>query len=209
MRRRKAKSRRAWRIVLICLCALGLLLAVAVLIINATVVAAARDRVLEPNVAAGLSDVDYIVVLGAGVKADGTPSDMLHDRVITGVGIVEAGSDAPLLMSGDNQHEDYNEVAAMVDLATSLSVPSEDIETDRWGLSTYGSLARAKEQYGARRIVIVTQQYHLYRALYIAEQLGLDAYGVSADVRIYRGQLYREIREVAARCKDFLVVLFD
>ena len=202
MRRRKAKPRRAWCIVLICLCALGLLLAVTVLIINATVVASARGRILDTDAAVELSDVDYIVVLGAGVKPDGTPSDMLHDRVITGVGIVEAGSDAPLLMSGDNQHEDYNEVAAMVNLAVSLDVPSEDIATDRLGLSTYESLVRAKEQYGARRIVIVTQQYHLYRALYIADTLGLDAYGVSADVRAYRGQLYREIREVAARCKD-------
>ncbi|MBQ2806239.1 MAG: YdcF family protein [Clostridia bacterium] len=204
-----SKRKRALLAVLITLLALGLVLVVTVAIINAVVVSTTADRVLDEQSAAALTDVDYILVLGAGVRADGTPSDMLHDRVVTAVSLWEAGADGMLLMSADNQNEDYNEVAAMVDLAVSLDVSDEVIETDRLGLSTYESLARAKELYGADRIIIVTQEYHLYRALYIAQELGIQAYGVSADVRSYRGQVFREMREIAARCKDFLVVLFD
>ena len=195
---------RPWCILLIATSILVVLLAAVLLSINHIVVSSTRDRVLSEEQAAALTDVDYVVVLGAGVKADGTPSDMLHDRVLTATRLIAAGGDGVLLMSGDNQHESYNEVAAMVSLAVSLDVSEERIETDRLGLSTYESLSRAKELYGAKRIVIVTQQYHLYRALYIADQLGMEAYGVSADVRTYRGQTYRDVREIAARCKDFL-----
>ena len=195
---------RPWCILLIATSILVVLLAAVLLSINHIVVSSTRDRVLREERAAALTDVDYVVVLGAGVKADGTPSDMLHDRVLTATRLIAAGGDGVLLMSGDNQHESYNEVAAMVSLAVSLDVSEERIETDRLGLSTYESLSRAKELYGAKRIVIVTQQYHLYRALYIADQLGMEAYGVSADVRTYRGQTYRDVREIAARCKDFL-----
>ena len=188
---------------LACLCALT------VGIINATVLAAGEGRILSLEEAAVMEDVDAILVLGAGVKADGTPSDMLHDRVLTGAELVRAGSDAPLLMSGDNHHPDYDEVSAMVTLAVELGVAEDAIVTDRLGLSTYDSIKRTAELHGARRIVIVTQEYHLYRALYIAERMGIEAYGVSADVRTYRGQLMRDAREIAARCKDAILVLFD
>lgn len=191
------------------LCSLGLLAVLAVCVINGIVVGSTEERILSLDEAASLEDVDYILVLGAGVKADGTPSDMLHDRVLTACDVVALGSDATLLMSGDNQHPDYDEVSAMVTLAMTLGANETAIETDRLGLSTYESIRRACELYGAERMVIVTQEYHLYRALYIAEQMGIDAYGVSADVRSYRGQLLRDVREVAARCKDFLVFLFD
>lgn len=202
-------SRRATRWTLGVLCLVGLFCILSVALLNGRVMRASSGRIVSVEQAASLEDVDYIVVLGAGIRADGSPSDMLHDRVVTAVGIVEAGSDVPLLMSADNQHEDYNEVAAMVTLAASLDVSDEALRTDRLGLSTYESIVRAKEIYGAERIVIVTQSYHLHRALYIAEQIGLEAYGVSADIRTYRGQAYRELREIAARCKDALVLQFD
>lgn len=200
----RRELRRPWCILLIVASTLGMLLLAALLSVNHAVVSSTQHRVLSEEQAAALTDVDYVVVLGAGVKADGTPSDMLHDRVLTATRLIAAGGDGVLLMSGDNQHESYNEVAAMVSLAVSLDVSEERIETDRLGLSTYESLSRAKELYGAKKIVIVTQRYHLYRALYIADQLGMEAYGVSADVRSYRGQTYRDVREIAARCKDFL-----
>ena len=205
----KTKRRRILLWTVIVLCSLGLLAVLAVGVINGIVVGSTEERIVSLDEAASLEDVDYILVLGAGVKADGTPSDMLHDRVLTACEVMTLSSDAMLLMSGDNQRPDYDEVSAMVTLAVELGADEANIETDRLGLSTYESIRRACELYGVERMVIVTQEYHLYRALYIAEQMGIDAYGVSADVRSYRGQLLRDVREVAARCKDFLVFLFD
>ena len=109
-------------------------------------------------------------------------------------------------MSGDNQRPEYDEVSAMIALAVTLGVEESAVEADRLGLSTYESLERARERFDAERILIVTQKYHLYRALYVAEQMGMEAYGLSADVRGYRGQILRDVREVAARCKDFILV---
>ena len=205
----KTKRGRILLWTVIVLCSLGLPAVLAVGVINGIVVGSTEERIVSLDEAASLEDVDYILVLGAGVKADGTPSDMLHDRVLTACEVMTLGSDAMLLMSGDNQHPDYDEVSAMVTLAVELGADEANIETDRLGLSTYESIRRACELYGVERMVIVTQEYHLYRALYIAEQMGIDACGVSADVRSYRGQLLRDVREVAARCKDFLVFLFD
>jgi vancomycin permeability regulator SanA len=205
----KSKRARMLLCALAALCLVGLLGVAAIGVVNGIVLRAANDRILSLDDAAALENIDYILVLGAGVKADGTPSDMLHDRVLTAVNLRAAGQGAPLLMSGDNQRPDYDEVSAMVALAVELGAEEALVETDRLGLSTYESVTRAADLYDAERVVIVTQEYHLYRALYIAEQMGLDAYGVSADVRTYRGQTYRELREILARCKDFLQVQFD
>jgi vancomycin permeability regulator SanA len=105
-------------------------------------------------------------------------------------------------MSGDHTG-DYNEVGVMKSLATELGVPSEDIFLDHEGYSTYESLYRAKYVFGAEKIVIITQEYHLHRALYIARELGLTAVGVSADLRPYRLQGRYNAREHLARFKDF------
>jgi vancomycin permeability regulator SanA len=191
------------------LCLVALFGMAAIAVINGVVISSADERILSADEAAELENIDYVLVLGAGVKADGSPSDMLHDRVLTAVNVQTIGQSAPLLMSGDNQNPDYDEVSAMVALAVELGAEEALIETDRLGLSTYDSVGRAAELYDAERVVIVTQEYHLYRALYIAEQMGIEAFGVSADVRTYRGQLWRDAREVAARCKDFVVFLFD
>jgi vancomycin permeability regulator SanA len=110
-------------------------------------------------------------------------------------------------MSGDSRTDDYDEVGAMRGAAIAAGVPAEAIVIDPAGLSTYDSIVRLAEVYGGRRVVIVTQSYHLYRALYLAEKLGLDAYGVSADLRSYAGQGKREVREVLARCKDVVYAL--
>ncbi|MBR4018560.1 MAG: YdcF family protein, partial [Clostridia bacterium] len=87
-------------------------------------------------------------------------------------------------------------------------VPSEDVFMDHAGFSTYESIYRAKEVFLAERVLIVTQGYHLYRALYVARSLGLEAEGVAADLRPYRGQRYYDLREVLARCKDFAMCIF-
>ncbi len=167
---------------------------------------APRIRTSEELAASGMH-FDYILVLGCRVYADGTPSAMLYDRVSVGAALYEAGVCDRILMSGDSRSPYYDEVSAMVDTGVSLGVPQEAILTDRYGLSTYDSIARMLALYQGKRVVIVTQEYHLYRALYVAEKLGVDAYGVSADLRPYSKQLSRELREVLARCKDVYYAL--
>lgn len=176
--------------------------------INTYVMSSGRDRILSREEAALLQDVDCILVLGCLVRSDGTPSDMLSDRLSEGVALYEMGVAPALLMSGDHGREDYDEVNAMRAFAVERGVPSEDVFMDHAGFSTYESVYRAKEIFGADRIVIVTQEYHLYRALYLADALGIEAYGVPSDPRAYRNQWTREIREVMARCKDFFAGVF-
>lgn len=150
-------------------------------------------------------NVDCVLVLGCQVRDNGIPSHMLEDRLKTAVAL---GQEQTYLMSGDHGREDYNEVAVMKQFAIDAGIPSENIFMDHAGFSTYESLYRAKYIFGAKRIVIVTQKYHLYRALHIAKALGIEAWGVSADLRSYGGQTFREIREVLARVKDFGMCIF-
>jgi vancomycin permeability regulator SanA len=111
-------------------------------------------------------------------------------------------------MSGDHGQKNYDEVNTMKQYAVDAGIPASDIFMDHAGFSTYESVYRAKEIFGAEKIIIVTQRYHLYRALHIANAFGLEAYGVSADLRSYRGQTYRDIREILARNKDFITAIF-
>jgi len=111
-------------------------------------------------------------------------------------------------MSGDHGTVEYDEVNAMKQYAIEKGIDSEQIFMDHAGFSTYESIYRAKEIFGAERVVIITQEYHLYRALYIADALGLEAYGVASDQRTYSGQTMRDVREILARNKDFLTSLF-
>ena len=146
---------------------------------------------------------DCILVLGAGVRSGGVPSPMLEDRLKTGIALYQSGAAKRLLMSGDHGRKGYDEVNVMKSYALHGGVPSEAVFMDHAGFSTYESMYRARDIFGAKKIIIVTQEYHLYRALYDAESLGLEAYGVAADGRRYSGQLYRDFREILARGKDF------
>lgn len=172
--------------------------------LNAYVTLSTEDRILSVEEAARLENMDCILVLGCGVEEDGTPSDMLRDRLDRSVEVYQLGAAPKLLMSGDHGRAEYNEVGTMKQYAIGAGILSQNIFMDHAGFSTYESLYRAKEIFCADRIIIVTQKYHLYRALYIAEQLGMEAYGVASDQHAYGGQMMREIREVAARCKDFV-----
>ena len=185
---------------LLCLCLVG---GLSVLGINAYVKAAAKDNILTPEQAAQLSDVDCILVLGCGVRSDGSPSDMLYDRLRRGVELYELGAAPKLLMTGDHGQTDYNEVHTMKAFAVEAGIGSDDVFMDHAGFSTYESMYRAKEIFKAEKIIIVTQEYHLYRAIYIAQSLGLEAYGVASDYRSYSGQTARDVREILARVKDF------
>ena len=167
-----------------------------------------KDRIISPEDISSVSDADCILVLGAGIRADGSPSPMLQDRLTTGIELYQNNAAPKLLMSGDHGRKKYNEVQTMKDIALDQGVPSEDVFMDHAGFSTYDSLYRARDVFQARKVIIVTQKYHLYRALYIARSLGLDTWGVSADTRRYRGQSQRDFREILAKDKDFFVSVF-
>ena len=153
-------------------------------------------------------DYDCILVLGAGVKQDGTPSNMLEDRILTGISLYEKELSAKLLMSGDHNKSSYDEVNAMLEYAVNKGVSPEVIFLDHAGLCTYDSIYRLKHIFGFDKVIIVTQKYHLYRAIMIADALGVEAIGVSADLRPYTNQWIRDIREVVARTKDSFSAIF-
>ena len=187
---------------------LGILGGLAALLASLYVVKTTEAQILASD-AAVMGEWDCVLVLGAGVRPDGSPSDMLYDRVRTGLDLYHGGAAPKLLMSGDHGRSEYDEVGCMLGLALEDGVAAADVFLDHAGFSTYESLVRAKDVFGAESLVIVTQKYHLYRALYIAEALGMDAVGVSADRRGYAGQFMRDIREIIARGKDVLTVWFD
>jgi len=151
---------------------------------------------------------DCIFVLGCGVRPDGTPSGMLEDRLKRATELYRAGFARKIIMSGDHGTKGYDEVNTMRSYALNCGIPAEDIFMDHAGFSSYDSIYRAKAIFNANKIVIVTQEYHLYRALYIANSLGIEAYGVGSDPRKYVGAAYRELREILARNKDFVKCIF-
>ncbi len=199
--------RRVVKVLVLAALILGLLGALLLLILNAVVTAPGKERILPLEEASAPTDADCILVLGCQVKADGTPSHMLHDRVMQGVALYKAGAAPVLFMTGDSRNEGYDEVGTMKALAVEAGVPEEAIVTDPYGLSTYDSVLRAKEIFGYDNVIVVTQEYHLYRAIYIAGENGVEAYGVASDPRSYGGQVFREIREVLARAKDYVFCL--
>lgn len=204
----RKKKKESWlkRIFGALLC-LALVAVTAVFLIDAYVCSSVHDGILTAEDAAQLKGVDCVLVLGCGVRSDGTPSDMLHDRLRRSVELYELGAAPKLLMTGDHGERYYNEVEAMKQFAVEADVPSEDVFMDHAGFSTYESMYRAAAIFQAKKIIIVTQGYHLYRAVYIARALGMEAYGVSSDYRNYSGQLVMDVREVLARVKDFFTVV--
>ncbi len=161
----------------------------------------------------GEKTFDAILVLGAGVRADGTPSNMLEDRLLTALELYEKGVSEKILVSGDHGSQDYDEVNVMKKYLTDRGVPSEDIFMDHAGFSTYDSLHRASSVFGAESLVIVTQEYHAPRALMIGRHLGIQCRGVyapilSSSAKSYVGQSWYSFRETVARCKDFLYSVF-
>ena len=181
--------------------------AIIVLGINAYVKGSTKNQIIRNNDYSNLQDIDCIIVLGAGVWGE-NPSPMLEDRLLEGIKLYKNNVAPKIIMTGDHGREEYDEVNVMKKFAMDKGVPSGDIFMDHAGFSTYESLYRAKEIFEADKVVIVTQEYHLYRALHIANELGIEAYGVASDPRQYVGAAYREIREVLARNKDFVQCIF-
>lgn len=192
-------------LVLVILGLLGLGLALG---ISGYVVSSTKDAILtqeEPPP----EDLDCILVLGCGIRPDGSPTPMLASRLTRAAELYQAGWADKLLLSGDDSGESYNELATMERVILELGVPQEAILTDHAGFSTYESIYRAKNEFSAQRVVIITQEYHLYRALYLADALGLEAWGVAAAPRNDAGQIGRSLREVLARDKDFFTAILQ
>lgn len=152
---------------------------------------------------------DCILVLGAGLTAEGTPSLVLRDRLDKGIELYKKGISNRLLMSGDHGRKGYDEVRAMKQYAVDAGVNPEDIFMDHAGFSTYESIYRARDVFQVKRLAIVTQPYHEYRAVYIAMKLGLEVYGTPSKATQYRGSWMLEAREKLARTKEFFNVMWQ
>lgn len=193
----------------------GIFVAVMAVIINLFVIKSTDDSIVVhyngsetsvPNsdlVEMSRIEPECIMVLGASVNPDGTPSQMLEDRLETGIALYSMGVAPKLLLTGDNGQMEYNEVQVMKNYAVAAGVPEEDIFLDHAGFSTYDSIYRASYVFGVESMIVVTQEYHLYRALHGCKKMGIEAMGASADQDIYSGQEKREGREILARVKDF------
>ena len=171
-------------------------------IINFYVILSTKNRIVSGD-SELLTDIDYMVILGAGIRR-GKPSPMLEDRLKTGISLYNNDISNKILITGDHMNDDYDEVTVMKNYLLEHGIPEEDIITDNYGISTYDSIYRVKNVYKSNKVVIVSQRYHLYRALFLSDNLDLESYGVEANLRYYYGQWYREIREILARNKDFI-----
>lgn len=216
----KEKKLKLWKKVLILFLAIIVLGLGAVFGISEYVVAATEEQMIcsvetkENQISQETLDelqekgADCILVLGASVKPDGSPSHMLKDRLDTGILLYKKGIAPKLLLSGDHGQIHYDEVNAMKTYAAEAGVPIDDIFLDHAGFSTYESVYRAKEIFQAERLIVVTQGYHQPRALYGCNKMGVKAWGAASDQATYRGQAMRDLREIAARDKDFVKWMF-
>lgn len=180
-----------------------LLLFIIILIgINYFVIFSTKDKIITDLSNKKIKNIDCILILGAGIKGN-YPTPMLEDRLQKGISLYNNNISPKILVSGDHLQENHDEVGVMKDYLVGHKIPSQDVFMDHAGISTYDSIYRTKEIFKVKKVVIVTQQYHLYRALYIAKQLDLDAYGIAPENKNYNGQFLREVREFLARIKDF------
>lgn len=175
-------------------------------VINGVVMGSARRYMLEPEQVEKL-DADCVIALGAMVWGEDTLSPMLEDRVLGAIDVYDRGGAKKILMSGDHGQKNYDEVNAMKKYAVEKGVPSDDVFMDHAVFSTYETMYRARDVFQAKKVVIVTQKYHLYRAVYAARALGLEAYGVASDPRPYGSAVYNNAREFLARVKDFFTAI--
>lgn len=173
---------------------------VVVLSINQYVQSVGQQQIVAIDVA---PKTDAIIVLGAYVFPDGTVSHILNDRLSVAHELYQKDKAPKIIVSGDHGRKDYDEVNAMKSFLRQRMVPDEDVFMDHAGFSTYESMYRARDIFQVRKVIIVTQEYHLMRAIFIAKELGLEAYGVASDRQRYLKVPIYQLREIAARNKDF------
>lgn len=156
-------------------------------------------------------DCDTVIILGAGVRPDGNPCDLLADRLDTGAKVYVRRICKTILLTGDNSGEEYNELRVMknwiMNNYTEANIRKDDLLIDNCGFCTYDSMYRAKNTFNIERAVISTNRYHLPRAIYIARRLGIKAYGIASDAREYDKMKFYKQREVIAQIKDFFLCL--
>lgn len=179
---------------------LGLGVALAVGAVNLRVFLGGRAHILP---VAEVREAQAAIVLGALVYPDGRVSPMVADRLEAAYGLYRAGKVQKILITGDHGQVEYDEVNTMRRYLEQKGVPPADIFLDHAGFDTYDSMYRARAIFQVRSAVVVTQRFHLPRAVYIARELGLDAEGVVADRFEYLGAKRYEVREMAARIKAF------
>ena len=188
----------------------AIILIVAIISVNIYVVNESKKHMYTPeDVPSVPKDTDCIIVLGAGLKKDGTPNHMLRDRLDLAVSLYNKGVCEKILLTGDHGRKEYDEVKAMKDYMLSKGIPEDALYLDHAGFSTYDSMYRAKEIFCVDSAVVITQEYHLHRAVYIGNALGMEIYGVNSDPYTYVNQTHRNVREYLARFKDFFAVMFD
>lgn len=175
--------------------------------INLFMIMKVSDKILDYQDIIELEDIDAIMVLGCKVNGN-EPSMMLRLRLDKGIEVYNGMKDVKLLLTGDHGQVEYDEVNVMRDYTLNYVNDKSDIFLDHAGFSTYDSMYRAKEVFGIDKMIVVTQEYHLYRALYIADELGIEVYGVRADDLPYQViNTKNEIREMLARVKNFVKVI--
>ncbi len=176
-------------------------------IINSIVIISTSKQIYENDEIAQINDTyDIGMVLGCGIK-NNKPSLMLKDRLDTAIKLYEEGIIKNILISGD-EHDNYSEVKVMKNYLLENNINEEVILEDKKGYNTSQSMINYKDSYLDKSLIIITQKYHMYRSLYISKKFNLDSIGVSAKNARYYGQFLRDIREIVARCKDFLQYLF-
>lgn len=183
-----------------------IIVGVFVIVSNILMVVTQKRKIVTEEKAKEL-DAQCILILGAGVWS-GSPSPMLEDRLLEGISLYEQGVAPKIIVSGDHGQTEYDEVNVMKEYLVNAGIPDSDIFMDHAGFSTYESMVRAKKVFNVESMVVVTQKYHMYRALYIAGRNGISAFGVNSDPRAYAGQRARDIREFIARDKDIFTCLF-
>lgn len=169
-----------------------------IFILNATVIVSSRRKFKDDY-----NEIrsDAIVVLGSSI-IEGRPGAILKDRLDKAIELYKNGVSNKIIMSGDSTRVDHDEVSVMMNYAVDNGVEKEDIILDYAGVSTYDTMYRVSNVFNIKNIVVVTQKYHLYRSVYIADKLGMDVCGVETTDITYRGETYRRVREIIARCKD-------
>lgn len=196
MIREQIRAHRKMIWVLIACAGFGILLFVGMIFyVQNVITSTSQDRIYPLRDMDSIPEAKVAMVLGARVFPDGRLSAVLKDRVDAGIDLYKAGKVEKLLMSGDNRTAKYNEVSAMRKYAIKHGVASDDVVRDFAGFRTYDSVYRAKEIWGLDRVLIVSQQFHLPRAIYIAQSMDMDAYGIAASETRYRVLAKLKIRE--------------
>ena len=190
------------RLCVIAAAACATLGALGIVAINGWILVTARP--VRHETPGSVPQAQAAIVFGALVYRDGTLSWVTRDRVDAGIALYKAGRVQKLLISGDHGRTGYDEVNAMRSHALDAGVPAEDIFMDHAGFSTYDTVARARRVFKVQSAVLVTQRFHLPRALWLARRCGIEASGYVADQRRYRTRRRMALREAAARAKDFV-----